>query len=332
MNSGVVVLREDEIRNTVHLTPELVGAVEDGFRVLAEGGVATPAPMIFPLDGDDEVDVKAAWVRPWGEFSIKVATGFFGNPSRGLPSGNSVLILFDASTGATRAVLLDGGYLTTLRAGAAGAVAAKWLAPPAAQGLGVVGTGSLAHSHALALLQEREFRSVVVYGRNVDRANDFVAQLATVTDAKVRRTASIQELMGASDLVVTATSAREPLIRSDWVHPALHITAAGADAPGKHELDPEILRRANQVVCDLRSQATSQGECQHIADELMNVSTINLTELGDIITGRVEGRVRPEDVTVCDLTGVGVQDTAIARYVVAKVLERERPAATEKGA
>jgi ornithine cyclodeaminase/alanine dehydrogenase-like protein (mu-crystallin family) len=331
MDSDVVVLTEDEIRKTARLTPELIRAVEDGFRVLAQGEVATPAPMMFSLDADNEVDVKAAWVRPWGEFSVKVATGFFDNPSQGLPSGNSVLLLLDALTGTTRAVLLEGGYLTTLRAGAAGAIAAKWLAPTTARTLGVVGTGSLARCHALALLMERALDCVTVYGRNVDRADALVARLAQATDAKVTRAATIQELMERSDLVVTCTSAHEILVHSDWVHPAMHITAAGADAPGKQELDPEILRRADRVVCDLRAQAISQGECQHVADDLVNNTSIGLTELGDIVAGKASGRVRSDEVTVCDLTGVGIQDTAVARYVVAKVLKEQRSNATERG-
>jgi ornithine cyclodeaminase len=133
MGSGVVVLTESEIRELTDLNLELVDAIEEGFRFLAVGNVSTPPPMMFTLDVDNEVDVKAVWVQSWGDLSIKVATGFFENPARGLPSGNSILLLLDATTGETRAVLVEGGYLTALRAAAAGAIAAKWLAPRSQQ-------------------------------------------------------------------------------------------------------------------------------------------------------------------------------------------------------
>jgi ornithine cyclodeaminase len=123
-----------------------------------------------------------------------------------------------------------------------------------------------------------------------------------------------------SEILVTCTSAREILVRSEWVHPGMHITAVGADAPGKQELDPEILRRADRVVCDSRAQVLTQGECQHVVDPSAPGDASWLTELGEIVAGMAPGRVRNDEVTVCDLTGVGMQDAAIARYVLARAL------------
>ncbi|NNN14727.1 MAG: NAD(P)-binding domain-containing protein [Acidimicrobiaceae bacterium] len=331
MDPGVVVLTESEIRGLTNLNTELVDAVEDGFKVLAAGGVSTPPPMMFTVDSDNEVDVKAAWVRSWGILSIKVATGFFENPALGLPSGNSVLLLLDATTGQTRAVLLEGGYLTTLRAAAAGAIAAKWLAPSGAATVGVIGTGQLARWHARALLLDRELDSVLVYGRNPDRANALIDDLKEHTNARIAHSKSVQEVVEASDIVVTCTSAHEILVRSEWVHPGMHITAAGADATGKQELDPEILYRADRVVCDLRAQALTQGECQHVTDPSMSSDGSWLTELGDVVAGMAPGRIKDDEITVCDLTGVGVQDAAIARYVLGKALGTAPVAAIDPG-
>ncbi|MHB1520220.1 MAG: ornithine cyclodeaminase family protein [Ferrimicrobium sp.] len=331
MGSGVVVLTEDEIRELVDLDLELVDAIEDGFRVLALGDVATPPPMMFTLDADNEVDVKAVWVPSWGDLSLKVATGFFGNPAKGLPSGNSILLLLDATTGQTRAVLVEGGYLTALRAGAAGAIAARSLAPRRVASAGIVGTGELARVHARALLLAVAPESMTVFGRHRERADAMIEELRGYTDIPLVRAESIQEVVQASDVVVTCTSAREILVHAQWVHPGMHISAVGADAPGKQELDPEILRRADRVVCDLRSQALAQGECQYVTDASRSDDASWLTELGDVVAGKAPGRLRDEELTVCDLTGVGMQDAAIARYVLAKVLGTSDSATTQQG-
>lgn len=333
MDPSVVILTEQEIRESTDLTPALVDAVEDGFRIIATGGASTPSPMFFDVDAGNEIDVKAVWIRPWGDISIKVATGFFQNPAKGLPSGNSVMLSLDATTGMTRAVLLEGGYLTTLRAAAAGAIAARWLAPTSAATVGIIGTGELARWHAKALLLRETTKCVLVYGRSADRAGALVRDLSESSHVRATRAQSVQELVEASDIVVTCTSAHDMLVRSAWVHPGMHITAAGADVAGKQELDPEILHRADRVVCDSRTQVLTQGECQHVvnANPGMAQDLSWLTELGDIVAGKVPGRVRDDEVTVCDLTGVGMQDAAIARYVLANARRAADPVPVRLG-
>jgi ornithine cyclodeaminase/alanine dehydrogenase-like protein (mu-crystallin family) len=121
-----------------------------------------------------------------------------------------------------------------------------------------------------------------------------------------------ETLVRESDVVITCTPSRQPIVRAEWLHPGLHITAMGADIPEKQELDSEVLRRATRLVCDLKAQCFARGEFHHaIADGLLGAD-VEVTELGELTSGRKRGREHADDITVCALTGVGVQDTAIA--------------------
>ena len=309
---SVLVLTESELRACVGFDEAALEAVENAFTWLAEGRVEMPPVMhIEVADNHGDFDIKSAYVRGVDSVAVKVASGFFDNPSRGLPSGAAMVVVLSAETGFCQALLLDNAYLTDLRTGLAGAVAARHLAPETISTVGVVGSGAQARYQIRALCMVRGFDRLLVHGRNQESVMRYIDEMDAALDGVVVEACDLPSLVAQSDLVVTTTQSRDPLIRAEWLHPGLHITAMGSDIPGKQELEAAVLARADLLVCDRRSQCAAMGELQHALDAGL-VDATAAVELGEITSGSVEGRRSREQITVCDLTGTGVQDTAIA--------------------
>jgi ornithine cyclodeaminase len=307
------VLIEDELREAVRIDDTAFAAVENAFSCLQQGEVNMPPIMhIAADDKNGDIDVKSAYVKGMPYIAIKIASGFYDNPSRGLPTGSAMMVLLDAETGFCEAVLLDNGYLTDLRTGLAGAVAAKYLAPSVVDTVGVIGTGVQARYQVECLALQRKFNKVVVWGRSVDKAQSYADEMAKKHGFDVEVAASPDEVVQKSQVVITVTASSRPLVSAEALHEGLHITAAGSDFPGKQEVAAEVLTRADLLVCDRLAQCRANGEIQHlvVADELP--AGLDIVELGELTTGRRSGRQSDKEITVCDLTGTGVQDTAIA--------------------
>ena len=312
----VLILTESELRACVGFDAESLRAVEDAFTWLSEGRVEMPPVMhIEVAEHHGDVDIKSACVRGLDHLAVKVASGFFDNPGLGLPSGGAMVVVLSAKTGFCEAVMLDNAYLTDLRTGLAGAVAARYLAPATVRTVGVLGAGAQARYQVRALRLVRDFERVLVSARDAGRTAGYAAEMSESLGLPVEATTP-ETLVRESELVVTTTPARSPVVDAAWLHPGLHITAMGSDLPGKRELDPEVLRRADRVVCDRLEQCLAMGELQYAADRLEGGNTP--VELGELTSGRAPGRQSAEDITVCDLTGTGVQDTAIASLALAR--------------
>jgi ectoine utilization protein EutC len=316
----VTLLTEAELRRCVELDVEAIAAVEDGFTRLANGDASMPPIVCVDIpEHRGEVDIKTAYVRGLDSFAVKIASGFFENYRVGLPSGSGMMVLVSAKTGVPEAVLLDNGYLTDVRTGAAGAVAASHLARATVETVGIIGAGAQARYQALALRQVREFRRVLVYGRTRERAEAYVAEMAPRLGVEVVAASDAETVVRSSDIVITTTPSREPYLRAEWLHPGVHITAMGSDGPEKAELFPDVLGRADLLVCDSRAQCERLGELHHAREV---PSEEQIVELGEITSGRRHGRQHDSQITVCDLTGTGVQDTAIALLAHRRAIER----------
>ena len=310
----VTVLTEAELRRCVTLDLEAVDIVERAFAALAEGGVVMPPILSMPIaERQGEVDVKTAYVPGLDGFAIKVSPGFFDNPKRGLPSLNGLMVLLDAETGIVKAVLLDNGYLTDVRTAAAGAVAARYLAPRRVRTAAVLGAGVQAELQIRALRLVRDFEELVVWARDPGRAEAYAKRMRQVLGRAVWVVSSPEEAVRPAQLVVTTTPAAEPLVRAEWLHRGLHITAIGSDSDDKNELEPQVLARADRFVCDRRSQSSILGEMRAaLAAGVFDPARAD--ELGELCAGLKPGRASEDEITVCDLTGTGVQDTAIAAH------------------
>ena len=306
----VTLLTEAELRRCVELDVEAIAAVEDAFTRLANGEAVMPPIVCVDIpEHRGEVDIKTAYVRGLDSFAVKIASGFFENYRFGLPSGSGMMVLVSARTGLPEALLLDNGYLTDVRTGAAGAVAARHLARTRVETVGIIGAGVQARYQALALRRVREFRRVLVWGRSRERTEAYAAEMAPRLGVEVVAASDAESVVRASDIMVTTTPSREPYLRAEWLHPGLHITAMGSDGPEKKELFADVLARADLVVCDSRTQCERLGELHHARPV---PSGDRIVELGEITSGRRAGRTDDAQITVCDLTGTGVQDTAIA--------------------
>lgn len=315
MAHDIQIVTEAELREVVALDLTTVDMIERAFAALASGKVVMPPIMSMELpEANGEVDVKTAYIPGFDGFAIKVSPGFFDNPKIGLPSLNGLMILFSTRTGLVEAVFLDNGYLTDVRTAAAGAVAARHLAPSEVTTAGVIGTGVQARLQMQAAHLVRPFQRVLVHGRDATKAAACAADLAASLGVEAEVTTDAETLVQQSQLVVTTTPARTPVLMADWLHPRLHITAMGSDQAGKNEIDPKALAAANLYVADRLSQCEVSGELETI--RAAGVALKDTSELGDVITGVHPGRSFESDVTIADLTGTGAQDTAIATHVL----------------
>ena len=315
MTHDMKILTETELRQVVHLDLAAVDCIEKAFGLLSTGKVVMPPVLSMALkDANAEVDVKTAYVPGFDGFAIKVSPGFFNNPLIGLPSLNGLMILFSAKTGLVEAVFLDNGYLTDVRTAAAGAVAARHLAPKEVKTAGVMGTGVQARLQLRAAHLVRPFEKALVWGRNMDKAESTAADLRKDLGIPVEAVEDPAQLAAESQLVVTTTPATRPILSADWLHPGLHITAMGSDQDEKNEIDPQVLHRSNLVVCDRIAQCELLGELRSALAAGAIEDQSSIVELGDVVSGNRAGRQGDEDITFCDLTGTGVQDTAIATF------------------
>ena len=312
----IFVLTEKDLRTSVRLDRAAIDTVEQAFRALAGGKVIMPPILSMDIpDAHGEVDVKTAYIPGFDGFAIKVSPGFFDNPKIGLPSLNGLMILFSARTGLVDALLLDNGYLTDVRTAAAGAVAARHLAPREVRVAGVLGTGVQARLQIEAAHLVRPFRKVLVWGRDADKAAACARDIANATGVEATPTSDPAVLVRDSQLVVTTTPAREPVLKAAWLHPGLHITAMGSDQAGKNEIEPAAVAGATLFVCDRVSQSEKVGELRS-ARAAGHLTGVIPPELGEVVAGKKAGRKSDDDITICDLTGTGAQDTAIATYAL----------------
>lgn len=315
--SEIRILTEDQLRQRVTLDAAAIAVIEDAFATLAQGHVVMPDIMSMQMpDVHGELDVKTAYVPGLPGFAVKLSPGFFDNPSRGLPSTSGLMVVLSSQTGRVQALLLDNGYLTDLRTAAAGAVAARHLSRPDASRAAIFGAGLQARMQLQALELVRPIGEAVIWARDHDKARA-LAQRLSRSDLPVRAVKDPREAAESADIIVTTTPAKHPIIRADWLRPGQHLTAMGSDQQEKNELDPFCLDRADLYVADRLSQTRRMGELRAAVEARLFGGDAHFPELGDIVTGRHPGRTAAGQITIADLTGTGVQDTAIANHALA---------------
>jgi len=318
------ILNEKEIRGLVALDLSVVAAIEKGFSELARGNALVPPIMMIPVpEKKGEVDIKSAYIKGLDRMAIKVASGFFENHRLELPSQSGQMLVVSAETGFLQGVLLDNGYLTQVRTGAAGAVAAKYLAPQAADSVGVIGSGVQARFQMAGLKLVCPFSTIHMFSLDAEADRDrYVEDMQSQLGVRVIKAKSVEAVVKESAVVVTTTPARKGYIKADWLHPGLHITAMGSDTEEKQELEAGVLGAVDLVACDLKSQSLRLGELRSAVAANLLSAGVPVAELGAIVNGDTPGRTDEEQITVCDLTGVGVQDTMIAIQTLAMAEER----------
>lgn len=302
----------DEATLRARISPALaVEVIREAFRADGEG--RTHVPPVINLDvpaGPGEFHIKTAYIEGTAHIAVKVASGFYDNPAKGLPSGSGLMALFDASTGLPTALLLDNGFLTDLRTGAAGAVAADYLARRTIDTVGVIGSGIQARFQVHCLRVVRAFTRIVAWSPTRAHLERYAADMRA-DGFDVELADGPAGVCGRADVLITTTPSRQPVVLADWLRPGMHITAVGSDSPGKQELEALCLGRADIVIVDRLSQCAAFGElAAALAGGILERTAA--IELGAVVAGRSAGRTDDAQITIADLTGVGFQDTAIA--------------------
>ena len=300
---------------------DILATMERAFVNYSSGRAVLPpvAEMLFE-DPPGDVHIKYGHVIGDDYYVVKVASGFYNNPGMGLPSSNGVILLFCRQTGVLLAMLLDQGRLTDVRTAAAGAVAARYLAPRELDCIGIVGCGVQAEQQLRYLAQAVTCRRVMAWGRNPAHLASWAERLAD-TDFNISLADNLDELVDCSRLIVTTTPALQPLLHE--VRGGTHITAIGSDTAQKQELAPAILAGADIIAVDSRAQSQNRGEASQ-ALRAGVIATERIVELGDIITGKYPGRENDLQITVADLTGIATQDIEIARAIYQKETHANR--------
>ncbi|NOJ50876.1 ectoine utilization protein EutC [Bradyrhizobium archetypum] len=309
----VKILTERELRQIVPLDIGAVQCVENAFHSLATKTVAMPP--ILRLDVPEhrgEVDVKTAYAPGLDGFAVKISPGFFNNPNVGLPSTGGVMVLLSSKTGLVQALLLDNGYLTNVRTAAGGAVAAKYLARTDASVAAVFGAGIQARLQLQALALVRPIREARIWARNVFKAEAVAKELSAELGFSIIACAEPIKAVAGSHVIVTTTPADQPILRAEWLEPGQHVTAMGSDAEHKNEVEPAAIVQADLYVADSLTQTRCLGELHHAIAEGAVAGDASFPELGEIIAGSKTGRTSEVQITIADLTGTGIQDTAIA--------------------
>ena len=318
----ITIVTETELRAAVQLNMQAVECIENAFEMLATQDVVMPPIMRLDMhDANGEVDVKSAYVPGIDSFAIKISPGFFDNPAKGLPSTNGMMNLFSATTGMLENVLLDNGYLTNVRTAAAGAVAAKHLSRENSTTAAILGAGAQAALQLEALTLVRPIKSAKIWARNNAKAKMLANQMSDKLGIDVAAMDTVEVAVVGSDIIVSTTPTSAPLINASMLSVGQHLTAMGSDAEHKQEINPDIFSIPDILyVADAVKQTSILGELHHAINAGICKVDQSFAEIGQVIAGQKQGRSSDAQITFADLTGTGVQDTAIAtlaRQIVA---------------
>ena len=314
----MLILSEAEIRELVDIDGARA-AVAAAFRALHRGEATIANVISLPFTSPrGAVHIKAGHIHEDAVWTAKLSGDFY--PDDGSPTRHSgVMFVSSAVDGALLGVLVDNGYLTELRTGAAGAIAADLLARENISNVAVIGAGSQARHQLDALLRVRAIDKVSVASRSAARAEAYVAHVAASHGLPARVFETVEAAVRDADVVITTTPASTPLVQAEWLSPGVHVTAVGSDEPTKQELAPEVLGRASVIAVDDRRQAAELGELHHALERGL-VEESEVVTLGALLADEVPGRTADDEITVADLTGVGVQDAAIAALAMRQAL------------
>ncbi len=300
--------------------PAVLKAVENAFRAYGKNLIQMPAKVYLHLEKyKGDFRAMPAYIKGIEASGIKWVNVHPQNKRFGLPSVMALIILSDPQNGFPLCIM-DGTLITNLRTGAAGAVAAKKLAMKDSSIIGLVGCGAQARSQLLALSEMFKIKSVFVWGNKLECCNEFLKDTKHL-GLNVKIVDKISDCVRQADIVVTTTPSRKPLVKSEWIKEGTHINAIGADAKGKEELEPKLLKRAKIVVDDWE-QASHSGEINvPVSKGVITRKDIHGT-LGEVIVGKKAGRVNSQEITIFDSTGLAIQDLAVAHLVYKRAVEK----------
>jgi len=319
-----LILSEEDVKKVLSIE-EVTDAVESAFRIKGLGHAQMPPKQyLFMKKYNGDVRTMPAYLEETDAVAVKVVNSHPENRKRhGLPAVMATIILVDPRTGAPEAIM-GGTWITALRTGAAGAVAAKYLANPNPKTVGIVGAGTQARTQLMGLgLVFETIEEVRVWDLNEKAAIKYAEEMRIkFNQASICSVKNIAKAVQGADIIVTATPSRKPLVSAEWVDEGTHINCIGADAPGKQELDPTILIKSKIVVDDW-SQSCHGGEINvPLAKGIITKKDV-WGDICEIVAGLKQGRTSPDEITVFTSTGLAIQDAAAAKIAYRKALKQK---------
>ncbi|KEA53554.1 hypothetical protein DT73_05825 [Mangrovibacter sp. MFB070] len=308
------VISAEQLIHAVCFDNNVIMAIENAFASLANDApvVMPPVMQISVARHHGQTCVKSAYVPGASHFVVKLASTWHDNHLSGLPNSSGLMLACRSDTGRVDAILLDNGYLTALRTQAAGAVVAKYLSRESSTVAGIIGAGRQAGLQLAALLAVRPINKARVWSPQLAQTTLFCEKMSAQLGIDVQPVDRPELAVRGADIIVTATPAKQPIVQADWLSSGQHITAMGADAPGKSELFPDVLAKVTRYVADNKQQCRTLSELYMAQVSGKITEDYPVIEIGDVIAGGKPGRLGDQDITLADLTGLGVQDTAIA--------------------
>lgn len=271
------------------------------------------------IQGKADMDIKSGLLKAEKIFGHKTVTFFADNANKNLPTLTGLINIFDANTGIPLGIT-DGAYITGMRTGAASAIGAKYLANSNSENVLIVGTGNQLKFQAAAILSVfPNIKNLFIYNRNLEKAqtsikhlNQSLNEMNINYDAKLLYVENLEAVVKQSDIIITITSSRSPIIKKEWIMDGTHLSTIGADMSGKQEIEPEIFSRAIIYTDDIK-HSSEAGEMELALKK--NIITLdNISgEIGELINGKKVGRRSSEDVTIYDSTGIALLDIAVAK-------------------
>jgi len=318
-----LILSEEDVKKVLSLE-EVTDAVESAFRMKGLGHAQMPSKQYLFLNKyNGDLRTMPAYLEENDVVAVKVVNSHPENRKYGLPAVMATIILIDPRTGAPEAIM-GGTWITALRTGAAGAIAAKYLANPNPKTIGIVGAGTQARTQLMGLqLVFKTIEEVRVWDRAEKAALKYAEEMKMkCNQAFIFSVKGIKRAVQGADIIVTATPSRKPLVSAEWVDEGTHINCIGADAPGKQELDPAILIKSKIVVDDW-SQSCHGGEINvPLAKGIIDKKDV-WGDICEIVAGLKHGRTSPDEITVFTSTGLAIQDAATANVVYQKAVKEK---------
>ncbi|HID26369.1 MAG TPA: alanine dehydrogenase [Methanosarcinales archaeon] len=314
----ILFLNRDEVKKVLTMQ-DCLKVVEDAFKFHAKKKVQMPPKLyLYFYKHNGDLRTMPAYLEYLDIAGVKIVNVHPDNPKKGLPSVMALMVLNSTETGAPLAVM-DGTYITDIRTGAGGGIAVKYLARTDSKVIGIVGSGQQAKTQLLAIKEILDIERVMITSRTMKKCEQFKEELEPVVGCDIIPKESVESVCRC-DILVTTTPVRSPIVKNEWISEVVHINAIGADAKGKQELDPKLLKRAKIVVDDI-AQASHSGEINvPLSNGIISLQDI-YGELGEIIAGIKKGREKDNEITIFDSTGLAVQDVATANLVYKKAIK-----------
>lgn len=315
----VLWLAQEEVKSVMDMKSDMQ-VVERAFRQHGLGRVQMPPKSyLYYTAYNGDLRTMPAYLEEENVTGVKIVNVHPSNPAHGLPTVMALIVLISPETGAPIAVM-DGTYLTDIRTGAAGGIAAKYLARKDSKVIGMVGAGNQAKAQLRALCEVFEPELVKVVSRTKESSEQFIREMADITPCEILHEEKIEKVCNC-DILVTTTPTRKPIVKAHWIKKGTHINAIGADAIGKEELDPELLIRSKIIVDDM-VQALHSGEVNvPLSKHYISENDIH-AQLGEVITGLKPGRTSEDEITIFDSTGLAIEDVASAHLVYERAISK----------